>query len=33
VLVQSDSALDDIAAVIDDPDPGHDFQQTLRAAA
>jgi len=33
VLVQSESALDDIAAVIDDPDPGHDFQQTLRAAA
>ena len=33
VLVQSDSALDDIAAVIDDLDQGHDFQQTLRAAA
>ena len=33
VLVQSESALDDIAAVIDDLDQGHDFQQTLRAAA
>ena len=33
VLVQSESAPDDIAAVIDDPDAGHDFQQTLRAAA
>ena len=29
VLVHSDSALDDIAAVIDDLDQGHDFQQTL----
>jgi hypothetical protein len=33
VLVESESALDDIAAVIDDLDQGHDFQQTLRAAA
>ena len=33
VLVQSESALDDIAAVIDDLDQWHHFQQTLRAAA
>jgi hypothetical protein len=33
VLVQSESALDEIAAVIDDLDQGHSFQPTLRAAA
>jgi hypothetical protein len=33
VLVQSESALDEIAAVIDDVDQRHDFPQTLRAAA
>ena len=33
VLVHSESALDDIAAVIDDRDQGHSFKQTLRAAA
>jgi hypothetical protein len=33
VLVQSESALDDIAAVIHDLDQEHYFQQTLRAAA
>jgi hypothetical protein len=33
VLVHSESALDDIAAVIEDLDQGHDFQQPLRAAA
>ena len=33
VLVHSDSALNDIAAVIDDLDQRHKVQQTLRAAA
>jgi len=33
VLVQSESALDDIAAVLDDLDQRQHFQQTLRAAA
>jgi hypothetical protein len=33
VLVHSGSALDDIAAVIDDLDEAHDSQPTLRAAA
>jgi hypothetical protein len=33
VLVQNESALDDIAAVVDDLDEGHFFQQTRRVAA
>ena len=33
VLVENESALDDIAAVVDDLDQEHYFQQTLRAAA
>ena len=33
VLVHSDSALDDIAAVLDDLDQRQPFQQTFRAAA
>jgi hypothetical protein len=33
VLVQSESSLDDIAAVIDDLDDGHNLQQALPAAA
>jgi hypothetical protein len=33
VLVQSELPLDNIAAMIDDHGQGHDFQETLRAAA
>jgi hypothetical protein len=33
VLVESESALDDIAAVTDDRDQGRDFRPTFRAAA